>query len=73
MNATRTEPRVHCLKRPMQGAYVPAASTTPAHLAQVFEAERARLASIARPRRKRRAPAEPAQAAQASLLLVATA
>lgn len=42
MNAKRTDPRVHCWARPMTGAYVPAASTTPAHLAAVFAAERAR-------------------------------
>ena len=29
MNAKRTEPRVHCYQRPLQGGYVPQAATTP--------------------------------------------
>ena len=72
MNAKRTEPRVHCYQRPLQGGYVPAAGTTPEHLRAVFEAERQRLADAAKPRRKRRQPAAPAvHPAQAQLQLVA--
>ena len=72
MNAKRTEPRVHCYQRPLQGGYVPAAGTTPDHLRAVFDAERQRLADAARPRRKRRATASPAiDPKQAQLQLVA--
>ena len=72
MNAKRTEPRVHCYQRPLQGGYVPAAGTTPDHLRAVFDAERQRLADAAKPRRKRRQPAAPAvHPAQAQLQLVA--
>lgn len=69
-NARRTEPRVHCWARPLHGGYVNAASTTPARLAEVFEAERERLATLAKPRRRRAArPAAPIQhAAQLSLV-----
>lgn len=59
MNATRTEPRVHCYARPLAGAYVPAAATTPARLAAVFAAERERLAQLAAPKRRRRAVEAP--------------
>jgi len=73
MNAKRTDPRLHAYQRPMSGAYVPAASTTPAHLAAVFAAERERLAAVfaaererlaaaAKPRRKRRQATDPQQA-----------
>ena len=62
MNAKRTDPRLHAYQRPMSGAYVPAASTTPAHLAAVFAAERERLAAAAKPRRKRRQATDPQQA-----------
>lgn len=62
MNATRTEPRVHCYQRRMQGAYVPAASTTTEHLAAVFAAERERIAAeAAKPRRRRRVQTEPTE------------
>ncbi len=72
MNAKRTEPRVHCYQRPLQGGYVPAAGTTPDHLRAVFDAERQRLADAAKPRRKRRATASPAiDPKQAQLQLVA--
>ena len=72
MNAKRTEPRVHCYQRPLQGGYVPAAGTTPEHLRAVFDAERQRLADAAKPRRKRRATASPAiDPKQAQLQLVA--
>ncbi len=72
MNAKRTEPRVHCYQRPLQGGYVPAAGTTPEHLRAVFDTERQRLADAAKPRRKRRAPAAPAVSPnQAQLQLVA--
>ena len=72
MNAKRTEPRVHCYQRPLQGGYVPAAATTPEHLRAVFDAERQRLADAAKPRRKRRATASPAiDPKQAQLQLVA--
>ena len=72
MNAKRTEPRVHCYQRPLQGGYVPEAGTTPDHLRAVFDAERQRLADAAKPRRKRRATASPAiDPKQAQLQLVA--
>lgn len=57
MPARRTEPRVHCWQRPIDGAYVTAAGTTTAHLASVFAAERERLAAAAKPKRRRRQPA----------------
>lgn len=63
MNAKRTEPRVHCYQRPLNGGYVSQAATTPEHLRAVFAAERKRLADAAdatKPRRKRRPPATPA-------------
>jgi hypothetical protein len=59
MNAKRTDPRVHCYQRPMDGAYVPAAANTTDHLRAVFAAERERLAVATRPRRKRRQPVAP--------------
>lgn len=73
MNAKRTEPRVHCYQRPLQGGYVPEAGTTPEHLRAVFDAERQRLADAAKPhRRRRRQPAAPiTNPAQAQLQLVA--
>ncbi|SFE09486.1 hypothetical protein [Paracidovorax konjaci] len=73
MNATRTDPRVHCFQRRAAGDYVPASGTTPNHLRAVFEAERQRLAEAAKPARRRRR-ADPAPAAnpqQAQLQLVA--
>lgn len=60
MNAKRTEPRVHCWQRPMNGAYTRHEGTTPEHLRAVFEAERQRLADAAKPRRKRRQASAPA-------------
>lgn len=73
MNAKRTDPRVHCYLRPLQGGYVPQAGTTPEHLRAVFDAERQRLADAEKPRRKRRQPAAaPAtNPRQAQLQLVA--
>lgn len=72
MNATRTEPRVHCYQRPINGNYVPSAGTTPEHLRAVFDAERQRLAAAARPRRGRpRRVAVIEQETQGQLLLVA--
>lgn len=73
MTATRTEPRVHCFKRRVDGDYVPSSGTTPNHLRAVFDAERQRLAQAAKPARRRRR-AEPAPADnphQAQLQLVA--
>lgn len=54
MTAKRTDPRVHCYQRPLQGGYVSQAATTTEHLRAVFEAERQRLAAAGRPRRGRR-------------------
>lgn len=72
MNAKRTEPRLHCYDRPMAGAYVPAAATTPEHLRAVFAAERERLAQAERPRRQRRTQRQQlASTAQGQLQLVA--
>lgn len=65
MNTKRTEPRVHCYARPLTGGYVPAAATTPAHLAAVFAAERERLALLAAPKRRRRRAVEVPGLAQA--------
>lgn len=47
MAEKRTEPRLHCWQRPVTGAYVSSACTTPGHLRAVFAAERARLAAAA--------------------------
>lgn len=72
MNAKRTEPRVHCWQRPINGAYTRHEGTTPEHLRAVFEAERQRLADAAKPRRRSRKPAtQPVNPAQAQLQLVA--
>ena len=72
MNTKRTEHRVHCYQRPLQGGYVPEAGTTPEHLRAVFEEERQSLDDAARPRRRRRQPAAPiTNPAQAQLQLVA--
>lgn len=52
----RTEPRVHCWARRIDGDYVRSDRTPPDHLASVFAAERERLAA-AKPRRRRQANA----------------
>lgn len=52
--ARRTDPRVHCWARPLHGGYVNAAGTTTERLAEVFAAERERLAALAKPRRQRK-------------------
>lgn len=70
MNATRTEPRVHCYRRAITGDYVPAAGTTPNHLAAVFAAERARVAAAAKPKRGRKPRVVEVPADQAELRLV---
>jgi len=71
MNATRIEPRVHCYQRPLNGAYVSAAGTTPNHLRAVFDAERLRIEAN-RPRRRRRlANAQTTIPVQGQLQLVA--
>ena len=54
MNAKRTEPRVHCWQRPINGAYVRHEATTPERLRAVFDAERERIAQADAPRRKRK-------------------
>lgn len=54
MNAKRTEPRVHAFRRSLTGDYVPASGTTGNHLAEVFAAERARIAAEAKPKRNRK-------------------
>lgn len=51
--ARRTEPRVHCWARRLDGDYVRSDRTPPDHLASVFAAERERLAA-AKPRRQRK-------------------
>lgn len=72
MSEKRTDPRVHCYQRPLNGGYVPQAGTTPEYLRAVFDAERKRLADAAKPRRRRRQPAAPINnPAQAQLQLVA--
>lgn len=70
MNATRTEPRVHCYQRPLHSGYVNAAGTTPEHLRAVFDAERARI-EAARPRRRRRLVNPKTHQQPTQLLLVA--
>lgn len=67
----RTEPRVHCWQRRLSGDYVPAASTTTAHLAAVFAAERERLAIQTKPRRRRSVPVVAATQTAIQLQLVA--
>ncbi len=51
--ARRTEPRVHCWARSINGDYVHSEHMAPDHLAKVFAAERERLAA-AKPRRQRK-------------------
>lgn len=68
MNAKRTEPRVHCFKRQINGDYVPFSGTTTQHLRAVFEAERERIALESKPRRKRRPRATPPQQGQLQLV-----
>lgn len=51
--ARRTEPRVHCWARSINGDYIRSEHMAPNHLAKVFEAERERLAA-AKPRRQRK-------------------
>lgn len=51
--ARRTEPRVHCWARRINGDYVHSEHMAPDHLAKVFAAERERLAA-AKPRRQRK-------------------
>lgn len=70
MNAKRTEPRVHCFRRALVGDYVPAAGTTANHLADVFAAERARLAAEAKPKRGRKRRAVEVPPEQGELRLV---
>jgi hypothetical protein len=69
--ARRTEPRVHCWARPLHGGYVNAAGTTPARLAEVFAAERERLAALAKPRRRRATRPAPLVTHPTQLSLVA--
>lgn len=71
MNAKRTEPRVHCYQRPLNGGYVSQAATTPEHLRAVFDAERQRLADAAKPRRRRMPTLPDTATPQAQLQLVA--
>lgn len=51
--ARRTEPRVHCWARSINGDYIRSENMAPNHLAKVFEAERERLAA-SKPRRQRK-------------------
>lgn len=71
MNATRTEPRVHCFKRQINGDYVHSSGSTTQHLRAVFEAERQRIALEKKPRRKRRLIAASPNPQQNQLQLVA--
>ncbi|MDR0204699.1 MAG: hypothetical protein LBJ40_21365 [Delftia acidovorans] len=68
--ARRTEPRVHCWARSINGDYVRSDRTPPDHLANVFAAERERLAA-AKPRRARKPRATPPETHPAQLQLVA--
>lgn len=70
MSAKRTEPRVHCYRRAIEGDYVPAAGTTSARLADVFAAERERLAAEAKPKRGRKPKAVEVPPEQGQLRLV---
>lgn len=67
--ARRTEPRVHCWARAINGDYVRSDRTPPEHLANVFAAERARLAA-AKPRRQRKPRAVTPDTNPAQLRLV---
>ncbi|QPS83600.1 hypothetical protein I6G47_11275 [Delftia lacustris] len=67
--ARRTEPRVHCWARPINGDYVRSDRTPPDHLANVFAAERERLAA-AKPRRQRKPRAVATEINPAQLRLV---
>ena len=69
LTARRTEPRVHCWARAINGDYVRSDRTPPDHLANVFAAERARLAA-AKPRRQRKPRAVAAEINPAQLRLV---
>ena len=71
MNAKRTEPRVHCYRREINGDYVPAAGTTTQRLASVFAAERARIAAVAKPKRGRKPRSLEVPPEQGQLRLVA--
>ncbi|ATH13806.1 hypothetical protein CHL79_15930 [Delftia acidovorans] len=68
--ARRTEPRVHCWARSINGDYVRSDRTPPDHLANVFAAERERLAA-AKPRRARKPRATTPETHPAQLQLVA--
>ncbi|QPS78577.1 hypothetical protein I6G47_16205 [Delftia lacustris] len=68
--ARRTEPRVHCWARSINGDYVHSEHMAPDHLAKVFAAERERLAA-AKPRRQRKARATAPINNPAQLQLVA--
>ncbi len=68
--ARRTKPRVHCWARSINGDYVRSDRTPPDHLANVFAAERERLAA-AKPRRARKPRATTPETHPAQLQLVA--
>lgn len=67
--ARRTEPRVHCWARSINGDYIRSEHMAPNHLAKVFEAERVRLAA-AKPRRQRKPRAVTPDTNPAQLRLV---
>ena len=69
LTARRTEPRVHCWARAINGDYVRSDRTPPDHLANVFAAERERLAA-AKPRRQRKPRAVATEINPAQLRLV---
>ena len=70
MNAKRTEPRVHAFRRAIAGDYVHSSATTANHLAEVFAAERGRIAAEAKPKRGRKPRAVEVPPEQGQLRLV---